>query len=143
MIQKFKGLIQFNKIFIQLENQGIGHHYFHLFLVSFQVLKVGQYLGSLAFGQLQSSEWKATSLPFSSLSSTSMFLLAHLGLGRRRRGWKEQVDDVLIGEGPVSIDVKSSDPRVKKDLNPGLLKNNEVSWKFHQFTFCTIQITDR
>ena len=27
LIQKFKfGFIQFNKIFIQLENQGIGHH---------------------------------------------------------------------------------------------------------------------
>ena len=31
LIQKFKfGLIQFNKIFIQLENQGIGHHYGNL-----------------------------------------------------------------------------------------------------------------
>ena len=33
MIQKFKfGLIQFNKIFIQSENQGIGHHYIKAYL---------------------------------------------------------------------------------------------------------------
>ena len=43
MIKKFKfGLIQFNKIFIQLDNQGIGHHY-HCLCPTLPCMRTGQY----------------------------------------------------------------------------------------------------
>ena len=41
LIQKFKfGLIQFNKIFIQLENQGIEHYYLHRNICAFSHFSV-------------------------------------------------------------------------------------------------------
>ena len=53
LIQKFKfGFIQFNKIFIQLENQGIEHHYFEAQCSVYDAWSLFWFMWALAFSAL-------------------------------------------------------------------------------------------